>query len=270
MNVKEKVIVIDWSLLLHMSVHASRKANMYAPYVATTMILGSLKRIGLEPCDEVILACDGKHNWRKDLIPQVKADRVPLDKEIYQKFNELIEQINNSTFFHIIWLDHIEADDIASVCCRYYKNKEIILVSSDSDWELLWQYDNVKIYSPHPKSKRYKIRPKNFDIYKRLAKMVLTKGHNNLDIAIENEEDYKLKEKCIDLIHLPEWVEENVRKELDKLESKTDNIDLFPFHKLKERYASLYNCKKDIITYEQCIAKEERKKKRKSKQKVKK
>jgi len=270
MNFKEKVIVIDWSLLLHMSVHASRTANMYAPYMATTMLLGSLKRIGLEPCDEVIIACDGKHNWRKDLIPQIKADRVPLDKEIYQKFNELLERLKESTFFHVLWLDHIEADDIASVCCRYYKDKEVILISSDGDWELLWKYDNVKIYSPHAKMKRYKVRPNNFNVYKVIVDMVMTKGHNNLNIPIENEDNYKLKEKCIDLTNLPEWVEETVKKELDKLEPKEDNIDLFPFHKLKERYGSLYNCKKNIITYEQCVAKEERKKRRKKKQKVKK
>lgn len=265
MSFKEKVIVIDWSLLLHMSVHASRKANMYAPYTAVTMLLGSLKRIGLEPYDEVILACDGKHNWRKDLIPQVKADRVPLDKAIYEKFNDLLKKLEESTFFHVLWLDHIEADDIASVCCRYFKDKEVILVSSDGDWEQLWHYDNVKIYSPHAKSKRYKVKSPNFNAYKRIAKMVMTKGHNNLDIAIENEEDYRLKEKCVNLINLPEWVEENIKKALENLRPKEDNIKLFPFHKLKERYGSLYNDKSKVITYEQCVKRLERKKKRKKK-----
>jgi len=267
---KDKIIVVDWSLLLYMSVHASRKANMYAPYIATTMLLGSLKRIGVDPCDEVILACDGRDNWRKSLIPQTKADRVPLDKEIYISFEKLLKDIEKSTFFHVVWLEHIEADDIASVCCRYYKDREVVLVSSDSDWEQLWHYPNVKIYSPHAKTKAYKIRPNNFNIYKRIAKMVTTKGHNNLDISLENEEDYKLKEKCINLIELPDWVEKNIREKLSELKPKTDNIELFPFNKLKERYGSLYNDKRKILTYEKCIAKAERKKKRKKKQKVKK
>ena len=66
---------------------------------------------------------------------------------LYAGFNQLLEDINRGTDWHVVQLDTIEADDIASVACRYFTDKEIILVSFDSDWEMLWKYPNVKIFS---------------------------------------------------------------------------------------------------------------------------
>lgn len=274
MESKEKVIVVDWSIFLNMATHTAFKmpGRMQPTYLAMTMILGNLKRIGVEPCDEVIIACDHLSSWRKQYIPQAKADRQEIrDKsginwtEIYEQFNTLLEQVKQSTNWNVVQVPHIEADDIMSTCCRYYNDKEVILLTMDGDLELCFHYSNVKIFSPHRQMKRYKIRPKNFNVYKAIARMVTTKGHNNLDIPIENEDDYAIKEMCVNLIKLPEWVENKIKDELVKLKTKTDDIGNFPFNSLKERYGSLYNSKKDIITYAQCVAKEERKQKKKKK-----
>lgn len=280
MEVKEKVIVIDWSIFLNMATHSAVKMphRPKPTYVAMSMILGNLRKIGVEPCDEVIIACDHLSSWRKQYIPQAKADRQEIrDKSgidwsaIYEQFNELLEQIIQSTNWQIVKIPHVECDDIMAVACRYYPDKEVVLLTMDGDLELCFHYPNVKIFSPHRLMKRYKLRPKNFNVYKAIARMVATKGHNNLDIPLENEDDYAIKELCVDLIKLPEWVEKAVVTELDKLVAKDDSIDLFPFPSLKQRYGSLYNSKENIITYEQCVAKEERKKnKKKKKQKVKK
>lgn len=274
---KEKIVIIDWSIFLNMSAYASRNVKMHPTYLAMTMILGNLKKIGIEPCDEIIIACDHMSSWRKQYIPQAKADRQEIREksginwtEMYAKFDELLEQLKESTTWNVIKIPHIEADDIMSIASRYYEDKEVILLTMDGDLNQCWHYENVKIFSPHRKMKRYKVRPKNFNVYKLIAKMVNTKGHNNLIIDISNEDDYKLKEKCVTLITLPEWVEQAVIEELEKLQPKIDDVEKFPFHKLKERYGSLYNSKKDIITYAQCEAREERKKKRKKKQKAKK
>jgi len=277
MEQKEKIIVIDWSVFLNMATYASLKiASQQPTYLAMTMILGNLKKIGVDPCDEIIIACDHMGSWRKQYIPQAKEDRKELRKKsgidwdsIYAKFNDLLEKVEKSTTWQVIKIPHIEADDIMSVCCRFYKDKEVVLLTMDGDLNQCWHYNNVKIFSPHRLMKRYKVKPKNFNICKVIAKMVATKGHNNLDIELATEEDYATKELCVNLIKLPDWVENSIVKELEVFEPKIDNIEDFPFHTLKNRYGSLYNSKDKIITYEQCVAKEERKKKRK-KQKVKK
>jgi len=276
MESKEKIIVVDWSIFLHMATYASTRMSMQATYMAMTMILGNLKKIGVDPCDEVIIACDYKGSWRKDYIPQAKADRQAVkDKsgidwdKIYSEFNELLEKVGVSTNWNIVKIPHIECDDIMAVCCRYYKDKEVVLLTSDSDLEQCWNYDNVKIFSPHRLKKSYKIKPKNFNICKVIAKLVATKGHNNLNINLENEEDYATKELCVTLMTLPKWVEDKIKEELDKLQPKSDNIDEFPFNGLKERYGSLYNNKDNVITYEKCVAKEERKTAKKKKLKLK-
>lgn len=265
-----RVIVVDWSLFLYMSYHASKKAPMPATYIMMTMILGDLKKIGANKEDTIIIAGDGRNNWRKTFIKQVKADRTPLDSSVYAEFDKLLEQVKQGTDFHIIRLDRIEADDIASVTAKYFSDKEVILLSSDSDWEMMWYYPNVKIFSPHSKSKRYKIKPPRFDIKREIAKRVMREGHNNLGVP-ETAEDYKVKKKCTDLINLPEWVENKIVKELENINyNKKYDVTNLPFKTVRQRFHTLYIDKSKVVTYESCIKRKERKKKKRKKKSKKK
>ncbi len=74
---KGKIICIDWSIFLNMSANAVLNigGQMTAGYLAMTMILGNLKKIGVDPWDEVFVCCDHMGSWRKDLAKDFKADR---------------------------------------------------------------------------------------------------------------------------------------------------------------------------------------------------
>ncbi len=267
---KRKVVVIDWSIFLYMSAYASKKAPMPATYIAMTMILGNLKKIGVNEDDLIIVGCDMYSSWRKRYIEQAKADRTPLDKQIYKDFNKQLEKVDKGTDFFICKIPNIEYDDIAAVACRYYKDDEVILLSSDSDLHQLWKYPNVKIFSPHNKSKRYKIKPKNFNVKKEIAKLIMKKGHNNLGVPT-TEEEYKVKKLCVDMINLPEWVEDKIRKELDKIKLPKDYDSNYLSSKtIINRYLALYVDKSKVITYEDCVKKMERKKKKQRKKRKKK
>ena len=176
-----KLIVIDWSIFVHRAIFSYRyNRQIPVEYTALNMILSCLIKIGLDTSDKVIVACDGRGNWRKDYEAQYKANRKEYREsfddidwnDMWSKFNVLLEKVNESTNWYVIKIDKIEADDIASVCSRYFKDREIILVSYDKDWELLWEYDNVKIFSQLLKFNglkgAYKVKPSNFNAYKLL------------------------------------------------------------------------------------------------------
>lgn len=275
----DKVVVIDFGIFSHRAIFATmNNPKIPSTYTCFNMMLSSLGRIGVNPDDKIIIACDGRSSWRKEYEKAYKADRAkkraesPIDwNSEYTKMNQLLENIDKATDWHIIKLDHIEADDIMAVASRYYKDKEVILVTYDSDLEQCWSYTNVKIFSIMKKSKggkgAYKIKPKNFNVYKFLAKKVNKEVSDNLVSPILNEEDYDNRMICINLLELPQWVENTIIKELKELKVKKGNFNLLWFKNLRPKLNNLYNSTK-ILTYDYCKELLEKRKRRKKNGKV--
>ena len=272
-----KLIVLDYGMFIHRAGYAS-KNNPEIPvnYTVLNMITSCLRKIGVSPFDDIIVAVDGRGNWRKDIEKEYKANRKELREKsgldwntLYSGFNQLLEDINKGTDWHVVELETIEADDIASVACRYFTDKEIILVSFDSDWEMLWKYPNVKIFSPLIKFKgtkgSYKVPPKNFDVYQFLAKKTKKESSDNLINPILSEKDYENRETCVNLLELPEFIEKQITNAFENMETKEGNLEYIPYQSMREKIGSLYNDKAKIIDYEKCVEKDLKKKRKKVK-----
>jgi hypothetical protein len=156
-----------------------------------------------------------------------------------------------------------------AVASRYYKDLEIILVTYDSDLEQMWEYENVKIFSP--KTKRYKIKKPKFNVYQFLSKKIEKETADNLTNPILNKQDYENRLKCVNLLELPEEIENKIKKELENITPKEEEIELLPFKTIRERFPEIYS-KDKIETYEKSVnyyeKKEKRKRKKKSKSKT--
>ena len=262
-----KLIVLDWQMYVHKAGYASVKnRDMPTNYTIMNMIISNLKKIGIEPMDEIIVSCDGRGNWRKDFDKNYKANRNEMRSssgldwdKIFGDSNELLEKIDKGTSWTIIELKEMEADDIASVACKLFKDKEIVLLSFDSDWEMLWVYPNVKIFSPNIKYKgakgAYKVKPENFNICKMLAKKIRKEVSDNLVNPILNEDDYDIRQLIVDLVDLPEFVEEPIKKKiLERLgEEKNINPEEMPFQTIRDKLGIIYNDKSKVINYEDCV-----------------
>ena len=263
----DKVIIMDYGFYLHSSGWCA-VANPTLPvsYTCLNMIISDLMKVGLEPEDTVIIGVDyhglDYSSWRKQYSTEYKEGRNKLPTEIYQELNELLSKIQTATEWHVILLDHLEYDDIAAVASRYYKDKDVVVVSADCDMEQLWIYDNVKVFSPHKKSKRYKIKPDNFNIYKLLSKKIKKEAKDQVTSEIINTDDYDNRKLIMDLTHLPDWVENSVIEKLKLVDYKPANISLLPFQKMRDKYNEIYNDKSKIVTYEQSVKKAENKAKK--------
>jgi len=274
-----KLIILDYSIFLFRAIFAWRKNKDIPPtYTCLNMMLSALRKIGVSPFDQIILACDGQgKNWRQQYDIEYKKNRKAFResfedinwKEMFNNFNDLRDKLNAGTDWQVIQIDKIEADDIASVACRYFTDKEIILVSYDTDWEQLWAYENVKIFSLLKKYKgvkgSYKVKPENFNVYNVISKKIEKEVTDNLVNPILNAKDYENRKVIVSLIELPEFIENQIIEAFENFidMEKEGDLDLVPYKILREKLGNLYNDTAKIINYEDAVKYEEKKAKRK-------
>lgn len=108
-----------------------RANNIPYTYQSATMIIGDLKRIGIDKDDIIILAKDARNSWRKDFQKSYKSGRMKLLPEMYDEFDWMLKKFNEGSNFHILCFPRTEFDDIGAVAVRYFKDKEVVVVSSD-------------------------------------------------------------------------------------------------------------------------------------------
>lgn len=110
----------------------------------------------------VVVACDkGSSEYRKSLYPEYKQnrkDKFELQTEedkvkfelFFEEFQNTLDKIEQESKYILFRFNKVEADDIAAFIVKNKKTfpavDDIVLVSSDKDWDLLIN-DNVMRFS---------------------------------------------------------------------------------------------------------------------------
>jgi hypothetical protein len=105
---------------------------------------------------EVIIACDNKQYWRREIYQYYKAGRRKARassghdwSSIFESLNKIREELKISSPYKVIDVDGAEADDIIGVLAQKYSASEkIMILSSDKDFAQLQRFANVEQYSP--------------------------------------------------------------------------------------------------------------------------
>jgi 5'-3' exonuclease len=240
----DRILLVDFGLYMHKAIFATvNNPSIPATYTCMNMIIADLKKIDYYKHDLVIVAVDGRGNWRKDLDPQYKANRKQLRdaSEIdwtywYEQFNQLLEKLKSSTPFHYIKLDKCEADDIIAVACKTFKDNPCVVMSADSDFEQLASYPNVKIFSPY--TKKYKVIDNPFKVLQSKIKKEKT---DNLVSEVLDEISFKRRTSLVSLLHLPDYIEAKVLDSLNQMCYNVFNINNMPFKSLRSKLYGLYS-----------------------------
>ena len=105
---------------------------------------------------EIILCCDDRKSWRKELFPNYKASRRKTRKvsgvdwsNLYECLNQLKDELRQWFPYKLLQVDKAEADDIIATLVNLIDERTLIL-SSDKDFVQLHQF-NVRQYSPMQK-----------------------------------------------------------------------------------------------------------------------
>ena len=122
------------------------------------MILNSLRSNRTkfnEKYGELVICCDDKNFWRKDIFPYYKANRKKNRESdgkdwnsIFGVLNQIKEEIKEFLPYKVVETHGAEADDVIAILCKHYQSEKIMIVSGDKDFIQLQKYDNVRQYSP--------------------------------------------------------------------------------------------------------------------------
>lgn len=266
--IDNKVIFIDWGIFIFGAIYGMKKNPIKPTYTAMSMLLSNLKLLGITPNDIIIIACDSpRGSWRKEIDSNYKANRretrekYDIDwKKQFKDFDNLFDNLKIATPFYPIRIDKLEADDIIAYGVRFFKDKECIIVSCDSDYEQLAIFTNVKIFSN--RSKQFKIikNPK-----KSLERKIIKEKSDNLNTTPITKKEIEKRRLIVDLTTLPSEVEFAIKKILEKVDNKKKyNLSKLRFANIRKNFMDIYNNKK-TVTIQTTLKRKYRKEKKKQK-----
>lgn len=222
---------------------------------------------------EMVIACDNKKYWRKEIFPHYKANRKKAREDsgydwnlIFDAINTIKKELKDIFPYKVIEVESSEADDIIATLCKTQRNEPILIISGDHDFIQLQKYDNVKQYSPI--QKKFVVSPMSSDkvVLEHIIKGDKGDGIPNVltsDEAIINGErqkpisskkltewmndpttmphddtfvkNYKRNQLLVDLSKIPQRIEESILNTFTNYPQKDKSmiLDYFIEHKMK-------------------------------------
>jgi 5'-3' exonuclease len=183
------------------------------------MVINSLRSYKAKFGDEygeIIIACDDKNYWRKQVFPYYKANRKKnrdaseIDwTHVFECFNKVKQEIKDNFPYRVIQVDSAEADDVIATLVNEHGTDlngpvKILILSGDKDFIQLHTYGNVKQYDPVRKKWISHNDPKKF-LFEQILKGDTGDGVPNVlspdAVFVSNGRQRPLTQKKIDKIY---------------------------------------------------------------------
>lgn len=198
----------------------------------------------------LVICDDAGDSWRKTIFPHYKASRKKSREVdgydwniIFDSMNKIRKEVRENFPYKVMCVERCEADDIIAVLCMKYHNKEnIVIVSSDKDFQQLQRYTRVKQYSPIHKNFINCENPLSFlkehilrgdtsdgipnvlsddDTFVTEGKRQKPLSQKKLELIFENVPDYLKNNfnrnmKLVDLTYIPDEYKNNILLEYQK------------------------------------------------------
>jgi len=183
------------------------------------MILNSIRSYNTkfgQDYGEIVIACDDRNYWRRQIFPYYKAHRKKAREQSELDWSTIfitLEKIRNELkeFFpyKVIHIDNAEADDvIGSLAMKYGTEdpipleKPILILSGDKDFVQLQTFTNVKQYDPIRKKWITHNNPKDY-LYEHICKGDVGDGIPNIlsddNTFVSDKRQKPMTQKKIDL-----------------------------------------------------------------------
>jgi len=155
------MILLDFNqIIISLSINEEKKntdesiRDMSVMNSFITYILSIKKRYS-DKYGNVVICCDSKNFWRKEVFPYYKHSRKKdrensnIDwKVIFDTIRTVKKDLVDWFPYRLLELDTVEADDIIAILTKEYHDREnILILSSDKDFKQLQIYKGVSQYS---------------------------------------------------------------------------------------------------------------------------
>lgn len=152
-------ILIDTNQVLISSILSQVKPNQYIDedlirHIVLNSLRSNVKKF--REYGEVVLCCDSRNYWRKEVYPHYKAHRKAAREKslldwnlVFKVLNQLKEDFKQNFPYKTIEVDGAEADDIiGTLTPRLASSEKVLILSSDADFKQLHRFDGVKQFNP--------------------------------------------------------------------------------------------------------------------------
>lgn len=243
-------LIVDLSGITHSARHTITKGDeltkgliIHKTLMNISFAYNKYKAKGL------LIACDNRNVWRREIYPEYKAQREVNRDEHYKDTRECIEEIQRffeeCTTVPVIQAPNSEADDVIAITTRAvtesHPNTQMVIMSDDRDFMQLID-NNVRLYSPRNRGEREN-EDKEYDLF---VKCIRGDNSDNITSAypfvretrlkkawedkteminlmetvtkhgIHVGETFKRNQSLINFDFIPQHIEDSIREELDK------------------------------------------------------
>lgn len=151
------------------------------------MVLNSIRAYNVKfrsEYGEMVIACDSRFSWRRDVFPYYKARRKNARKAsdldwttVYAALDKIKAELTEFFPYRVIQVEGAEADDVIAALCHVFgeyvpagvaelqfmvTKDPILIISGDKDFRQLAFYTNVHIIDPITKKEVKVPDPKGF------------------------------------------------------------------------------------------------------------
>ncbi len=226
---------------------------------------------------DMILCHESKNSWRRDYFDEYKLNRKKQKEtssmdwdEIHAILERIRQEVKENFPYKNMRVDRCEGDDIIAVLTRrFHLDEEIVVVSSDKDFQQLQKYDGVVQYCPRKKRFLNCENPDYF-LFEHIVTgdssdgipnvfsdddTFITEGkrqnriiRKKLDIWYHNQQDFSKtcqhgwhrNKIVIDFDEIPEYITDSINSEYDNCDKgKNDVLNYCIRHKLKNLMENL-------------------------------
>jgi 5'-3' exonuclease len=180
------------------------------------MVLNSIRSIKTKFIEygELIIACDDKKLWRREIFSFYKANRKKtrdaseLDwTAIFNTLSKIKLELKEYFPYRVIQVEGAEADDVIGTITKKFNDEKILIISGDKDFRQLHKFNNVSQYDPI--NKKY-ISENNALCY---LKELIIKGDRGDGIpnilSPDNCIVEGIRQKAISSKKLKEWIDQD-------------------------------------------------------------
>lgn len=161
------MILLDLNqvMISNLMMQLNNQNNIVEEDMLRHMILNSLRLYKTKfskDYGDLVICCDDKNYWRKEIFPYYKAHRKadreksPLDwNNIFTILNKIRDEMKETFPWRVLQVETAEADDIIGTLCHRFgrtlkadDDEPILILSGDKDFGQLQKYANVEQFSP--------------------------------------------------------------------------------------------------------------------------
>lgn len=168
------MILIDLNqvMISNMMAQLGGKGSDISEDLVRHMILNSIRGYNVkfkEEFGDIIICCDSRHYWRREVFPNYKSQRKQARAEsshdwdkIFTIFNKVRDELKEHMPYRVVDVYGAEADDIIAVLVKNHPDEKMLILSGDKDFIQLQKYSNVKQFAPIQKKWVDGVDPKQY------------------------------------------------------------------------------------------------------------